>query len=127
MKLIGLISLLFVLGSCHKKTETATSHDFSLPGTWRLFSEVGGIAGINKTFPVSDGHWSFTFRADSTCTEVSGTNTSDSHYSIRNDSSYACMCLRPFIYIGSTRRYEFSHAHDTLWLADDAVADGMAY
>ncbi len=124
MRTLLFCSLLFMAFSC-KKNNQPVQHDFSLPGTWRLFSRVGGIAGINETFPTSQGNLTYIFRADSTCTVIDITGTANNTFSIAPDSAYICHCIRAFINIAGNRML-ISNAHDTLWLSHD-VNDALGY
>ncbi|CAN5255919.1 hypothetical protein BH09BAC6_BH09BAC6_32240 [soil metagenome] len=63
MKNFLYLSLLLIgLSSCKKEKHTPNNNIF---GTWELRREVGGIAGINKTYPAGNGN-KFIFNADST-------------------------------------------------------------
>ncbi len=127
-KHLALILLTVAASACSKSKSTPpVANDFSLPGTWRNFSMVGGIAGIHSTYPTSQGHISYIFRTDSSCSVISDGTTTNSAYHVVMDSSRSYGSLHLFLNIDGIGSQLMGNAHDTLWLSVDGISDGMAY
>jgi hypothetical protein len=110
--------------SCKKTTHVTKA--FSLPGTWRVYSEVGGIAGLHETFPVNQGHITYIFRTDNTCTRISYTDTTNSTYTIVLNTPAKYDFDQYTISLSSEG--SLSNMHDTLWTnLNPNISDDMAY
>ena len=125
MRSLCIIFLLLAVMASSCKKGIPVGKQFSLTGTWRIFSIVGGYAGLHQTFPTSEGHVTYVFRADSTCTVINYSDTISSKYSITLGIGESCQCAEYFLNYGGGKLI-FEHKHDTLWLGQDGVNDGIA-
>ena len=122
-----LLGATLLLASCSKEgsntTTTTTGNPTSVTGTWKLVRITGGFGGIDMA-PEPGENKSVTFRSDNSCTTIFGTDTVNTTYSLRIDSSVSYRSLRNFVTIADNNRLLYSFAHDTMTIEMDGIADG---
>ena len=95
-------------------------------GTWELRQEVGGIAGINKTYPAGNGN-RFIFNADSTFKlyHQSALTDQGTFKIIKNGIDYGSIKFDGIFFNHNTYGEPVERMTDTLTIGAD-IDDGIA-
>ena len=125
--LLTLLTPTLLVAACCKadKTiiKTTTGSPTAITGTWKLVRITGGFASMDMP-PGPGQNKSVTFRSDNSCTTIFGTDTANTTYSLRVDTSVSYQTIRNFVTIADNNRLMYSFAHDTMTIEYDGIADG---